>query len=272
MAPRGQDLDAPNFVAADVIGSEGIGHHGELLLDALAATYPPELQAVLQYRPNDELDAEFMSKGGYEGRLKVHAKIAKVAEIPDLDLPDGRTVKGPDRVLRARIRGGADENGRNRDSSQAWVSYVALDDTGDNVFKGVFPFLDLDKSSSDGHFSQLRAAAETPAGRAYLEAKKKEEAGGDSSASAQSGQDPVQFLQQAPASEVIALMEAHPERADAIKALYADAKGSKAAKSVLEFDAGGDGGDDGDGGDENPGGDGGTPENPDGGQGNPPQQ
>jgi hypothetical protein len=234
VAPRGQDPNATTFVAADVIGSEGIGQHGELLLDALNAAYPPELQAVLNYRPNDELDGVLFS-GGYEDRLDVHGKIAKVIDLPDLKLGD-RTVKGKDRILRARVRGGADENGRNRDSSQAWISYVALDDTGDNVFKGVLPFLDLDSSSSDRHFSQLRAAAETPAGKRYLEARRKQqEADGESPVAQQAPPDPVGFFREAKASEVIAVLEEHPDDAEEIKTLY-EAVNPRPAKSVLEWE------------------------------------
>jgi hypothetical protein len=238
---RGQDPNATTFVAADVIGSEGVGQHGELLLDALNAAYPQELQRVLNYRPNDELDGSLFG-GGYEDRLDVHGKIAKVIDLPDLEL-GGRTVKGKDRILRARVRGGADENGRNRDSSQAWISYVALDDTGDNVFKGVLPFLDLDSSSSDRHFSQLRAAAETPAGKRYLEARRKQQEADGESPIAQAPPDPVGFFREAKASEVIAVLEEHPDDAEEIKTLY-EAVNPRPAKSVLEWEPESSGDDD----------------------------
>jgi hypothetical protein len=197
---------------------------------------------VLNYRPNDELDGVLFG-GGYEDRLDVHGKIAKVIDLPDLEL-GGRTVKGKDRILRARVRGGADENGRNRDSSQAWISYVALDDTGDNVFKGVLPFLDLDSSSSDRHFSQLRAAAETPAGKRYLEARRKQqEADGESPVAQQAPPDPVGFFREAKASEVIAVLEEHPDDAEEIKTLY-EAVNPRPAKSVLEWEPESSGDDD----------------------------
>lgn len=229
MPPRGQDPNATSFNAADVIGSEGIAGHGELLLQATEAAYPAEVQAAQDYRENIDLTAALSLRGSdYDDMLDAHRQIAKIAGID------------ADRVVRAVVRGGADEEGRNRDPAQAWVSYVALDDTGDNNFKGVYPYLDHEDGSSDRHFSQLRAAASTPAGEAYLAARLKRDQAAETAGAADEPAppaDPFAALRDAKASELVAMMEDHPERVDSIKAFEMATRGEKARATVMDFEA-----------------------------------
>lgn len=227
MATRGIDPEAAEFRAADVIGPEGIGSNGELLLAALDSAYPEQLQKVLPLRRNLELEAEL-------DRDTLGEAIAKIAGLTEVEAPGGRRIAPAQRIRRVAVRGGADEEGRNIDSALAHISYVALDDTGDNVYKGVFPYLDLEKGESDSHFAQRTALAAHPVAQAQIEARRR----AAQEARARVNANPAAALDEMSTGELIDLMEQEPERAPAIKAYVQAQRGEDAPPAVLQWEPG----------------------------------
>lgn len=195
--------DTIEFRASDLIGPAGSGSNGEKLVNMLLDHYPPELQAALEKRINRQLDAELDDKA--RGRI---AKIAGVEEIEQ-----------------AHVRGGA------RRHDQAVVTYAWLDDTG-QVWKGCFPYDDLAGGSSDAHVSQRDSLAKSAIAKQHLQENPR---AATPEADPVEQVDPIDALLSASADDLVAQMKAHPERAEAIKAFETATRGSKARKSVLDW-------------------------------------
>jgi hypothetical protein len=197
--------DEDDFRASDLIGSAGVGQNGEKLVQTLDFHYPEALQAALLRRENAALT-----------RGLSDADRASVAKIAGVDHLDG-----------IKVRGGE------RSSSDAYVTYAYLDDRGE-VVKGCLPYDDLGKSSSDGHVSQRDSILNSPAAQAHLAAQAKARAaGGGSTGQVQRSGDPVADYEEMKAPEVVALLEAHPERAAAVEALERATRPGDERKTVL---------------------------------------
>lgn len=144
-------IETEEFRASDLIGSAGVGSNGEKLISTLDYHYPPELQAALLRRPNEEL----------RGKLSdtIVANVAKIA--------------GADRIAHLEVRGG------DVDPDDAYITYAFYDRLR-TVVKGAIPWADRGKSSSDGHVSQRDSVLNSPAARDHLAAKAKADAAASS--------------------------------------------------------------------------------------------
>lgn len=154
--------DAP-FVASDLVGSAGIGSEAERLIATLALHVPPELEAVQLRRINESLTAQAFGGG------------IAIADAGDDDKKRWKTandnvakIAGAERIEYAVVRGGE------RNSDDAWVSYVYLDHRGVDV-KGAFPYSDLSSGKSDKHVSQRDSVMRSPAARDHAAAQAKAE-------------------------------------------------------------------------------------------------
>lgn len=211
MSAPGQivDPDAP-FTLSSLIGEAGVGSNGEKLVNALVHHYPPELRAATLKRQNERLLASV-------DRDDLLAGAAKIAGVPE--------------VLDASIRGGE------RSDADAVVTYAFEDERGD-IVKGCFPYEDLGKASSDGHVSQRDSLAGSSAARDHATAQAAARANQPESSEQSAGGsgDPIADYEELKAPEVIAYLEAHPERADVVKALERATRGGDARKTVLEWE------------------------------------
>jgi len=199
------------FCARDLIGSAGIGGNGEKLVNTLQDYYPPELQVAQLKRVNPELSAE-LDDGD------VLAQVARIA--------------GVERIAHAVVAGGIDPG------DEAVVRYAVINADG-TVSKGFFPYTDLESGSSDRHVSQRASLAQ---GVVASEVRQSREyagvAPGETVAAApeQPLADPYEALEGLSAADTVKLMEANPERAEAIKAFEEASRGDRARKSVLEWE------------------------------------
>lgn len=191
------------FRASDLIGPAGTGSNGEKLVNTLHHHYPPELKAALIKRINPALDDQLTDRD--------RQRIAKIAGVQE--------------IAQARVRGG-----ENR-SDQAVVTYAWLDGQG-QVWKGCFPYSDLEAGESDGHVSQRDRLAQSPEARDHLA----EHPAGGQPEQLEPQVDPVDFLVNASAEDLQQLMREHPERADAVKAFEKQLRGNRARKTVMDFD------------------------------------
>lgn len=199
------ETEVQDFRASDLIGSAGVGANGEKLISTLVDCYPPELQAAQLKRVNDDLTADLDEDA-----------LASVARIA-----------GVDRVAHAVVAGGNDPG------DEAFVRYAVIDEQG-IVHKGCFPYDDLGSGSSDRHVSQRGSLAQGTA--AADAARTREYAGVSPTEKVESAVDPVEALENLSAPDTVKLMEANPERAEAIKAFEEASRGERARKSVMEWE------------------------------------
>src|SRR5205085_1817094 len=164
--------DEVDFSASDLIGSAGVGGNGEKLVNTLTDYYPPELDAALNRRVNDELTAELDDKA-----WKSAAKIAGVPQVRSL-----------------KVRGGQSRH------EDAWVTYAYFTARGE-VMKGAFPYGDLGEDSSDDHVSQRDSLAGSNAARDHAAAQEKAAAAAPATVDANA--DPFQAMSEASASELV---------------------------------------------------------------------
>lgn len=209
--------ETEEFRAADLIGSAGVGGNGEKLIATLDYHYPPELQAALLRRPNEDL----------RGKLNdtIVANVAKIA--------------GADRIAHLEVRGG------DVDPDDAYITYAFYDKLG-TVVKGAVPWGDRSKTSSQGHVSQRDSVQDSPAARDYLAAKAKADAAAGVTTGTSSG-DPIGDYEEMRATDITAYLEANPDRADVVKALELATRGDDARKTIMAWQAPaveGDAGDD----------------------------
>jgi hypothetical protein len=206
MAP---DTEAP-FRAADLIGSAGVGANGEKLVNTLAAHYPVELDAALQKTENVELSKQ----------------------LDDAALKSVATIAGVDEVADAIVRGGA------RRDDDAVVTYAYYDAAGDTV-KGFFPFSDLGKNSSKGHVSQRDLIGATPEAVAHAEAQAKARAAAlaEGVVTPAGPVDPIASYEELTAPQVVEYLNAHPDRAEVVKALEVATRGEDQRKTVMQWEA-----------------------------------
>ena len=214
------DTDETTFVASDLIGSAGVGSEAERLIATLAYHVPPELEAVQLRRINESLTQQAFGTG------------TSAADASDADQKRWKTatanvakIAGADRVEQVVVRGGE------RNPDDAWVSYVFLDGRGVDV-KGAFPYTDLERGTSDQHASQRDSVMRSPAARDHAAAAAK----ADNVTPAASSGDPIADYEEMRAPDVIAYLEAHPERAATIKALETATRGDDARKTILNWE------------------------------------
>src|SRR5205085_9354425 len=103
---------------------------------------------------------------------------------------------------------------------------------------------DLGEDSSDDHVSQRDSLAGSNAARDHAAAQEKAAAAAPVTVDANA--DPFQAMSEASASELVAIMEEHPSRVEAIQAFEVATRGDNARKTIMEFEAPSDEGDAGD--------------------------
>jgi hypothetical protein len=195
------DID---FRASELVTSAGSGSQGEQLVGFLLDYYPPGLQAAQLKRINPALDSKVDDS--------FRAKVAKVA--------------GVGRVDQVHVRGGE------RRQEDAVITYAFLDDEGE-VWKGCLPYGELGASKPDGHISQRDSLSSSAIAREHRAAHPRPARSGEPAASQV---DPIDWLLNATAEDLVAYMDQHPDRADHVKALEKATKGRSARKTVLEHE------------------------------------
>lgn len=194
------DTQDQPFQIRSLLGSAGVGSNGEKLVSALAHMYPAELTAAQEKRPNVELSA-------------------------GLDLGKVSVIAGQVDVRDAVVRGG-----ELRDED-AWVTYAGYDQAGDTV-KGAFPFPDLARGSSKLHVSQTDRLQGSEAARDFRLAQAKDAAAAERE---RVSADPIASYEEMLAAEVVAYMEANPDRAKVVKALERATRPGDERKTVMEW-------------------------------------
>lgn len=117
------------FNARDLVRSEGTGDRAQDIIEAVKATYPPELQAAQMRQENADLTAALTDDD-----------FAHVLEVLGDVIPEDEKPR-----LRLKVRG--------EFASDAVVTYVFVGDDGD-THKGVIPYTSLLGRSDDGHVRQ----------------------------------------------------------------------------------------------------------------------